>query len=46
MTALRSADREREDASFYPSQGLTGGAPWNWTMVAGPSWPYFYGPGW
>jgi hypothetical protein len=44
MTALRSADREREDASFYPSQGLTSGSPFRYGMPTGASWPYdFYG---
>ncbi len=46
MTALRSADREREDASFYPTQGLTGGNPWRYGMPVGPAWPYdWYGGG-
>lgn len=46
MIALRSADREREEASFYPTQGLTGGNPWRYGMPVGPSWPYdWYGGG-
>jgi hypothetical protein len=40
VTALRAADREREDASFYPSQGLTGGSPYKYGMPVGPAWPY------
>jgi len=40
VTALRAADRERESASFYPSQGLTGGSPYKYGMPVGPAWPY------
>jgi len=40
MIALRSADREREDCSFYPTQGLTGGNPFRYGMPVGPAWPY------
>jgi hypothetical protein len=42
MMALRSADREREDASFYPSQGLTGSNPWRFGFPLGGAWPYDY----
>jgi len=46
MIALRSADREREEASFYPTQGLTGGNPFRYGMPVGPAWPYdWYGGG-
>jgi hypothetical protein len=46
MIALRSVDREREDASFYPSQGLTGGSPYRYGMPIGPAWPFdLYGAG-
>ena len=40
MTALRAADREREDASFYPSESLMGGGPMKYGMPIGPAWPY------
>jgi hypothetical protein len=40
VTALRSADREREDASLYPNQSLTGSSPYNFGMHPGPSWPF------
>lgn len=40
MIALRAADREREEASFYPSQGLTGGSPYKYGLPIGPAWPY------
>lgn len=42
MTALRSADREREDASFYPSESLMGGGPYKYGMPVGPAWPFDY----
>jgi hypothetical protein len=46
MIALRSADREREEASFYPTQGLTSGNPFRYGMPVGPAWPYdWYGGG-
>jgi hypothetical protein len=40
MTALRAADREREDAVFYPSEGLMGGGPYRQGMSIGPAWPF------
>lgn len=42
MIALRSADREREDASFYPSESLMGGGPYKYGMPVGPAWPFDY----
>lgn len=42
MIALRSADREREDASFYPSESLMGGGPYKYGMPIGPAWPFDY----
>lgn len=42
MTALRSADREREDASFYPSESVMGGGPYKYGMPIGPAWPFDY----
>lgn len=42
MIALRSGDREREDASFYPSESLMGGGPYKYGMPIGPSWPFDY----
>lgn len=44
MTALRSADREREAFVMYPSEGITGGAPWSmWPFMVGPAFPYWPG---
>ncbi len=41
LTALRSADREREDAVFYPSESLaTGGTGYGWPWPLGPAFPY------
>ena len=42
VVALRAADREREDAIFYPSDGLmSGGGYWGGLGLAiGPAWPY------
>lgn len=40
-TALRSGDREREDAVFFPSQGLMGGGgPWVGGLPVGAAWPF------
>jgi hypothetical protein len=44
MTALRSADREREDAIFYPSSGLMSGQSIGEYLPIGPAWPYTYYP--
>jgi hypothetical protein len=45
FTALREADREREDATFWPSDGLmSGGSYWGWNVGIGPAWPYQYTP--
>lgn len=41
-TALRSGDREREDAIFYPSESLSGGGPWKYGQPIGAGWPYEY----
>lgn len=38
--ALRAADREREDACFYPSEGIMGGSTWKYGFPVGPAWPY------
>jgi hypothetical protein len=41
MNALRSGDREREDASFYPSESIMGGGTGYWQQLPiGPGWPY------
>lgn len=42
MIALRGADREREDANFYPSESMTGGGPMKYGMPIGPAWPFDY----
>ena len=42
MTALRAADREREGATFYPSESLIGGGPYKYGMPVGPAWPFDY----
>lgn len=43
--AVASADREREDASFYPSEGLMGGGGANrYGVPIGPAFPYTFGP--
>lgn len=41
FTALRAGDREREEAVFYPSQGIMGGGPWRSGMPVGPGWPFW-----
>ena len=43
-TALREADREREDASFYPSESIMagGGGSLGVGLPVGPAWPYGY----
>jgi hypothetical protein len=43
--AVRSADREREDATMYPSESLMGGGPARTGMPIGPAWPYEYSGG-
>ena len=40
FTALRSGDREREDASMYPSESLMGGSTWKYGAPVGPAWPF------
>jgi len=40
MIALRGADREREDASLYPSEALTGGGPYTLPFPLGPAYPF------
>jgi len=40
MIALRGADREREDASLYPSEGLMGGGPYTLPFPIGPAYPF------
>jgi len=46
--AVRSGDREREEAVFYPSESLTMNGPARGTLPVGPAWPYssFDGGGW
>jgi hypothetical protein len=39
-TALRSGDRESEDAVFYPSESLTGGGPLRYGLPIGAGWPF------
>jgi hypothetical protein len=42
QTALKGADRELEDASFYPSTSLAGGGPQTLPFAIGPANPYPY----
>jgi hypothetical protein len=42
MMALRGADRERDDTSFYPSESMMGGGPYKYGMPIGPAWPFDY----
>lgn len=42
MTALRSGDREREEATMYPSESIMGGGPYRYGMPVGPAWPFDY----
>jgi hypothetical protein len=42
MIALRGADRERDDTSFYPSESLMGGGPYKYGMPIGAAWPFDY----
>ena len=44
FSALRQADREREDATFYPSQGIASGSYWQNFGLIGPAWPYAWTP--
>lgn len=39
-TALRSSDRERDETTFYPSEGLTSGGFERWGQPIGPAWPF------
>lgn len=39
-TALRGADREREDAVVYPSESLTGAGPFQTGFPLGPAYPF------
>lgn len=41
FTALRAGDRERDDAVFYPSEGIMGGGPWGNFFPIGPGYPYW-----
>lgn len=45
LVAVKSADREREDAVMYPSESLMGGGPARTGMPIGPAWPYEYSGG-
>lgn len=40
VTALRSADRERDDICLYPSEGIMSGGPYGYGMPIGPAWPF------
>jgi hypothetical protein len=42
MIALRGADRERDDTSFFPSESLMGGGPYKYGMPIGAAWPFDY----
>lgn len=42
MIALRSGDREREDATIYPSESIMGGGPYSYGTPIGPAWPFNY----
>jgi len=44
ITALRSADRERDQTALYPSESLTGGSGWGYGSPIGPAWPYWISP--
>lgn len=44
ITALRSADRERDQTGLYPSEGLIGGSGYGYGAPVGPAWPYFISP--
>lgn len=44
ITALRSADRERDQTSLYPSESLTGGSGWGYGAPIGAAWPYWISP--
>lgn len=47
MNALRSGDREREDASFYPSESIMTGSTWRYgPLPIGPAWPFDFTSGW
>ena len=40
VTALRGGDREREDATVYPSESLTGAGPFQTGLPLGPAYPF------
>jgi hypothetical protein len=42
FTALREADREREDAIFYPGESLMGGGYYQNYGMIGPAWPFAF----
>jgi hypothetical protein len=43
VVAVRSADRQQEDAVFYPGQSIMGSGDSPWANI-GPAWPYGSGP--
>jgi hypothetical protein len=45
QTALRGADRERDDKTMYPSESLAGGNEWGNAIGTGAANPYGYGWG-
>lgn len=45
VVAVRAADREREDAVMYPSEGLMSGGPARNGMPVGPGWPFMHDGG-
>lgn len=40
ITALRGADRERDEITMYPSEGLLSGGSYGWGQPIGPANPY------
>lgn len=40
ITALRGADRERDQVTMYPSEGLLSGGQWGWGQPIGPANPF------
>lgn len=42
VKALRSGDREREDACFYPTESIMGTGPLKYGLPVGPGWPFEY----
>lgn len=40
ITALRSGDRERDQVTAYPSEGIMSGGPYQWGVPLGPAYPF------